>query len=476
MAEKKNILTIYNICRDLVVQAEEYAASNNGEVDPAILPPLKDAFEQVIEFEKVHLITAHDIFYGSMLMNMDTKVDFTIRGAIDISVKKEPFVVSFNPLFCAKYKYSEFTALLISEILKLAYAHPATYSKINRGKDKGTHELLEKSSSASVSEMVQNDIRLDKKDNIRLVLPKDAYTVSRLTNDVGVNPQRSQSLEYYYKVLENFTEKQEQDPGQSMSAGSPQQGEESKPATANNNNGKDVHQWEDGDSEDQKERIKSMVSEVYNNMSEKHRGTMPGKLVEQIQALLKKPEISWKQVLRKFVGTIPIPHRSTKTRLNRRQPYRADLSGQLPKRLVKIVVAIDTSGSMSNDDIEYVMNEIFNIVKDYEHKITIIECDMEINKVYEAKKLSDVQTKVSGRGGTAFTPVIEYLNETGYYRDALMIYFTDGYGENTIPKPRTLRNMWVVLQDESLLSLKEPYGEVKALKKDPDWKSRREGY
>jgi predicted metal-dependent peptidase len=472
MADKKNILTIYNICRDLVAQAEKSAEEKGGEIDQSILPPLRDAFEKVIEFEKIHLITAHDVFYGSMLMNMETKIDFTIRGPIDISVKKEPFVVSFNPLFCAKYKYSEFTALLISEILKLAYEHPASYSKINRGKDQSTHDLLEKSSAASVSDMVQHDIRLDKKDNIKLALPQDVYTVSKLALDTGVNPRKQQSLEYYYKVLENFTEKQPEMPqmGQGQS-----EGDQNKPATQNNQNGKPTHQWEGDDPDEQKERIKSMVSEVYNNMSEKARGTMPAGLVEQIEAMLKKPEISWKQVLRKFIGTIPVPHRTTKTRLNRRQPYRSDLSGQLPKRLVKIVVAIDTSGSMSTDDIEYVINEIFNIVKDYDHKITIIECDAEIGKVYEAKRVSDVQTKVSGRGGTSFIPVIEYINESGKFRDALMIYFTDGYGDSEIPKPRTLRNMWVVLQDEKNLSLKEPYGEVKALRKDADWKRRKEG-
>ena len=44
--------------------------------------------------------------------------------------------------------------------------------------------------------------------------------------------------------------------------------------------------------EDAKERIKSMVSEVFNNMSEKARGLMPAGVVEQIKALLKKPEIN----------------------------------------------------------------------------------------------------------------------------------------------------------------------------------------
>jgi predicted metal-dependent peptidase len=471
MAEqKKNILQIYNICRELVAQAEKSAEQNGGKVDESLLPPLQDAFEKVIDFEKMHLITAHDTFYGGMLMNMETKVDFSIRGALDISVKKEPFVMKFNPLFIAKYKYAEFTALVISEILKLTYAHPASFAKINQAKDKGAHQKLEKSSEASVSNMVQHDIKLDKRGLKNLILPSDSYTTNKLSQELGVNPKKDQALEYYYKVLEQFDKNKGSD-----QQGQPQQGQSDGAASRNNENGQEPHQWYDEDPNDMKEKIKNMVSEVYNNMDERSRGTMPGSLVEHIKSLLKRPEISWKQLLRKYVGAIPVPHRSTKTRLNRRQPERSDLSGQLPKRHIELVVAIDTSGSMASSDIAYVINEIFNIVKDYDSKVTIIECDAQIGKVYQAKKASDVQTKVSGRGGTSFIPVIDYINEKGNFKNALMIYFTDGYGDSQIPKPRTFRNLWVVLQDEKYLSLKEPYGEVKALRKDADWIKMNEG-
>jgi predicted metal-dependent peptidase len=483
MAEKMNILQVYNICRELVAQAEKSAEQNGGKVDESLLTPLRDTFEKIIDFEKMHLITAHDTFYGSMLMNMETKIDFTIRGPLDISVKKEPFVMKFNPLFITKYKYAEFTALVVSEILKLTYAHPASFSKINSGKDQDKHQKLEKSSAASVSNMVQHDIRLDKKGSKNLVLPQDAYTTSKLSQELGVNPKKDQALEYYYKVLEQFQKGNKDDGSGQNPDAQPMSGQgqgegQSDPnaaATQNNENGQQTHQWYDEDSNDMKEKIKNMVSEVYNNMDEKSRGTMPGGLQEHIKALLKRPEISWKQLLRKYVGAIPVPHRSTKTRLNRRQPERSDLSGQLPKRHIELVVAIDTSGSMSSSDIAYVINEIFNIVKDYDSKVTIIECDAQIGKIYQAKKASDVQTKVSGRGGTSFLPVIEHINESGKYKNALMVYFTDGYGDSQIPRPRTFRNLWVVLQDEKYLSLKEPYGEVKALRKDTDWIKQNEG-
>jgi len=474
MAEKINILTTYNICRDLVDQAEKSAAKNGGKVDPSILPPLAAAFEKVIEFEKVHLITSHDLFYGTILINMDTKISFNIRGPMDLDLRREPIALLFNPLFLAQYKYAEFTALVISEILRLVFDHPSAFANLNSTKDKKLHKNLEKASSASISSMVQQEIRLEKKDpSKKLILPQDAYTAAKVNIETGKTPKDNSSLEYYFRFLEAFgKEDPPGPPGKNAGMGN---GDLNEAATGNNSNGVPVHQWENLDPEDAKEKVKSMVADVYESMTEKQRGTMPGGILEQIQKLLKKPEISWKQVLRKYVGGYPVPYRQTKTRLNRRLPCRADLSGRLPKRHIEIVVAIDTSGSMSNSDITYVMNEIFSIVKDYETKITIIECDAAIGKIYTVKRISDVSTKVTGRGGTSFIPVINHINETGTYKNALMVYFTDGYGDSQIPKPRTMRNLWVVLQDEKNLSLKEPYGEVKALKKDADWIKKNDG-
>ena len=113
--------------------------------------------------------------------------------------------------------------------------------------------------------------------------------------------------------------------------------------------------------------------------------------------------------------------------------------------------------------IAQIFNEIFAILSKRKHEITVIECDAEVQRVYRARNASEIKTKVAGRGGTWFSPVIEYVNNDGYFRDALLIYFTDGYGENSIPKPRTYRNIWVVFDDARHLSIREPYGVVLTL-------------
>ena len=164
--------------------------------------------------------------------------------------------------------------------------------------------------------------------------------------------------------------------------------------------------------------------------------------------------------MKKYVGTITSDKRKTRTRLNRRQSTRFDLSGEQDEKTLKIVVAIDTSASVTAQDVAKILREVVGILAKRKHVLTVIECDSEVQRVYQVKTESDIKKNVTGRGGTAFTPVIEYVNNDRYFRDALLIYFTDGYGEREIPRPKTYRNLWVILGDTENLSLKEPYGTV----------------
>ena len=238
-----------------------------------------------------------------------------------------------------------------------------------------------------------------------------------------------------------------------------QGGFEGSVATANSAGEFVDHEWNAGDdAEEAQAVVRELVNSAERMMDDESRGNMPAHFAELVEKINTPPSLSWQQILKKYVGTIAANKRKTRTRLNRRQPLRFDLSGQMDDKILRIVVAIDTSGSVNNKMICQIFNEIFAILAKRKHEITVIECDAKVQRVYQAKTADDIKEKVLGRGGTRFTPVIEYLNEHKEFRDALLIYFTDGYGEQVVPKPRTYRNIWAVIGDESHLSLKEPYG------------------
>ncbi len=238
--------------------------------------------------------------------------------------------------------------------------------------------------------------------------------------------------------------------------------------------GLSLHRWTQLDlPEEILEQLRQFIQEVVDGIPEGVRGLFPDHQREALKRALEKPCIRWENVLRKYIGTLPNGYKKTRTRLNRRQPERFDISGKISRRTIDIVVAIDTSGSMTASLLEKIFNEIFTILKSRDFSLTIIECDAEVQSVYEARSISDVRLEVAGRGGTSFTPVIKYVNDNKKFRRSLLIYFTDGEGDESIPFPMVYRMLWVlpyktgqaagaILKDRAggRLSVREPYGDV----------------
>jgi predicted metal-dependent peptidase len=298
--------------------------------------------------------------------------------------------------------------------------------------------------------------------------------------DIRFHVRSLENYAYYFKLIhgkqqrdaenapgngqDSMMQQQSEKDGTDQGGGAPgqEQAEEGNEiVTAANCGELTDHNWEAGDdAEDAQAVVREFVNSAVDMMNEESRGLMPAHFMSQVELINKPPVLSWQAILKKYIGTISANKRKTRMRLNRRQPERFDLSGRVDDKVLKIAVAIDTSGSVDDHMIAQIFNEIFAILAKRKHEITVIECDAQVQRVYRAKNAGEIQKKVAGRGGTMFTPAIEYINNDKYFRDALLIYFTDGFGEREIPKPKTYRNLWVVFDDERHLSVKEPYGVV----------------
>jgi len=175
--------------------------------------------------------------------------------------------------------------------------------------------------------------------------------------------------------------------------------------------------------------------------------------------IIDKKEFSqWQRILKKYIGTMGERKRNTKTRLNRRQPTRFDLSGSINDAVLKIVVAIDLSILTNDRMLSNIISDILVIIARRKYEITVILSDSEVRQVYKVRTLTDVKNTVKGCGPVKYSPVIDYINNDRSFKDSVLIYFTAGKGETEIPKPRTHRNLWVITDNSGELSLKEPYG------------------
>jgi predicted metal-dependent peptidase len=79
-------------------------------------------------------------------------------------------------------------------------------------------------------------------------------------------------------------------------------------------------------------------------------------------------------------------------------------------------------------------------------EIEIIECDAEVQRIYEyqGKKPSFLK----GGGGTHFDPVFSYINENSFKRYDGCIYLTDGYAPQPQVKP-PCKVFWLLTPDGS---------------------------
>lgn len=400
---------------------------------------------------KLFLIAQRDSYYGYFLMNLTYEVDFASRSIAGILLGRFPPVFHTNPLLLCKYTLKEILFIVCHEIDHIVLNHPAEMLKANPEGDPNVFEKFNLAADASVNDRLLREIKDEKRSF--LAAPEGHVSSAVLKKMFKLRSVRPlESYLYYFNLIR----------GKALPE-KPQQTvlDESEVITAQNCGTPEDHQWQAGeDAEEAAAAVRELVNAAASIMNEETRGLIPGTFFEQVVALNAPPALSWQSILKKYVGTIASEKRKTRTRLNRRQPTRFDLSGSQDEKTLKIVVAIDTSASVTAQDVAQILNEVTTILAKRKHTLTVIECDSEVQRVYSVKSKADLPKRVVGRGGTAFTPVIEHINNDRSFRDALLIYFTDGFGEREIPRPKTYRNLWVILGDADDLSLKEPYGAV----------------
>lgn len=140
-------------------------------------------------------------------------------------------------------------------------------------------------------------------------------------------------------------------------------------------------------------------------------------------------KINWKRMLKLFAES------SRKTFVHNTLKRPSKRYGTNPgikiRSKQKLLIALDTSGSIDENQLKVFFDEVYHIWKQ-SSEIMIVECDTIIQKQYTYKGKTPEIT--SGGGGTCFDDPINYAN-TQYRPDAL-IYFTDGFGPKPIYKSR----------------------------------------
>jgi len=261
-------------------------------------------------------------------------------------------------------------------------------------------------------------------------LPSGCISLEQIKRDFGVTLAEKQGRDTYYKALEGKVPK-EYDLGDAE------------------------HFWEVFDqlSEADKAIVQNQIDHMMTSIAEEMEKSKPGSTPGEISAMIKlkkqPPRFDWKRFIRMWIGNSnEVEVKQSRFKPNAYFPGTPSTKIAFKKNLL---IAIDTSGSVSNSELEEFMSEIYNLWR-FGHTITILCVDTTIYDPYVYKGQNDI--KIHGRGGTYFTPTLEYFNAHTEY--SAMIYFTDGEAE--LP-PNAIRPMlWVVSSRGTLNYIQEHNG------------------
>ena len=351
-------------------------------------------------------------FYGFFLMGLNKNFSTSLPTA-GVSQKGLGFQLDINKEFWYDLSKEHRLGVLLHELLHLAFFHLFMRESFS------DYKLFNIAADLEVNQYIKDEW-----------IPSGALLLNTFPD---LNLPIKAGTKKYYELLQQNLDSDSPDPtlqGAYDSAG-------------------DMHiDWDAVDEELAQDVFKDSKIEVMKSQIERQlkdsadsvqRGLIPGELASLIDKLfvIKAQVFDWKTYFRRFLGV--------SFNIYTKKSYKApssrfeDSPGLKIKKKHHILVAIDTSGSVSDYELTEFFSEINHIYKTG-CSIDIIECDTRINRIYPFKGKWD--GSVHGRGGTIFSPVIEYYNKTrGKY--TTLIYFTDGYGEYDIVKPYN-RTMWVV--------------------------------
>ncbi|MDQ7831628.1 MAG: VWA-like domain-containing protein [Desulfovibrionaceae bacterium] len=153
-------------------------------------------------------------------------------------------------------------------------------------------------------------------------------------------------------------------------------------------------------------------------------GELPAGLVRLVEEVI-RPRLDWKHLLRRFIEQNAVSDYSWLPP-NRRYVHLGLILPSLKNQeLPEIVLAIDSSGSVSRQALSLFCAELSAILSDFDTRITVLFCDAKVRQALTFSRFDlPLHLEPDGGGGTDFRPAFAKVAELGL-RPACLIYLTD---------------------------------------------------
>ncbi|KUG28599.1 hypothetical protein ASZ90_001524 [hydrocarbon metagenome] len=179
------------------------------------------------------------------------------------------------------------------------------------------------------------------------------------------------------------------------------------------------------DWEDRERELRVSLAQAMNQAGQAGgMGDLPAGLVRLVEEAI-RPRLDWKHLLRRFIEQNAVSDYSWLPP-NRRYVHLGLILPSLKNQeLPEIVLAIDSSGSVSRPVLSLFCAELSAILADFDTRITVLFCDAEVRQALTLSRFDlPLQLHPEGGGGTDFRPAFAMVGELGL-RPACLIYLTD---------------------------------------------------
>lgn len=368
------------------------------------------------------LITFYPLF-GTVFLYLNKRESYSLPTMAVGVTRRVDLALYYNPDFVNKLGYEELKAVLIHESMHVLLHHISRAAHYNFSM-KGFNIAADMAINCNI----QN-------------LPDGAIYPStfQLPNN--------EAAEWYYRSIKREAEKN----GKSI---------EEMMGEAGADLVDDHSMWGECEDDVVKEKIKGIASKAIAEQEKNGWGNIPGDVVQKVLAA-NRSIVNWKKEVRYFINKL-VYHgqRSTRSRINRReQTLASNRTGHLKDIYLhpgkkkqytsRLLVAIDTSGSVTDKELEEFVTEVNGMIDHVQCEYICFDTKMYGPPKPFSKKAKDLE--IEGRGGTNFYPVCEFIDEEKY--DGLII-MTDGFAPFP-PKPRA-RVMWCLTKSGE--SVDPPFG------------------
>lgn len=403
---------------------------------------MQDEVKAALERAIYQLLVRVGGFYACTISAMQVKFGNEI-DTLGVRFTKEEKVLELyvNPEFFLGLTEPERVGVLLHEALHVMNLH-----LVLRAKDFPNHKLGNIAQDIAINQPIRTQ------DPNICALPKGGL----LPESFGLTANKS--ADHYYAELNKHEDGQQQQGDQEQSGdgqdgqdgqpqddqqdnqqqGKPKKGKGKKAADAMSKTGSDgttldAHDWE-CDGKPTQEKVEALKNTLERARERAQQcglaGKIPAELEEMIQTLEQMKVRQWHRELQRFVAKNTDGCDRVRTWSRRNKRYGLMEAGTKSGDNKKLIIGVDTSGSMCQSDIEQALAECKSMLRcSVEAEVWFF--DTQVNKKYKLKKGGSYD--VGGRGGTDFN---DFLKQAQRKQPDGLIIFSDGDDAGNAEQPK----------------------------------------